>query len=116
MQPVDDNQDGNNFKSLLLTTVLLSTAVVSGCTSLLKDHPKIFSVTIKDTQETRLGQDIARFRLNNNELSGFYLLPDGIDAFVARMLLIGVAERSLNVQYYIWHNDTIGKLFANALI
>ena len=32
------------------------------------------------------------------------------------MLLAEVAERSLDVQYYIWHDDLTGRLFANALL
>ena len=42
-------------------------------------------------------------------------LPNGRDAFAARMLLARAAERSLDVQYYIWHDDTTGNLLCEAL-
>ena len=40
----------------------------------------------------------------------------GVDALVARMVLAEAAERSLDVQYYIWHDDLTGRLFAHALL
>src|SRR6201988_2660138 len=37
--------------------------------------------------------------------SGFRVLPNGLDAFVARAALIDLAERTLDLQYYIFHPD-----------
>jgi putative cardiolipin synthase len=48
-------------------------------------------------------------------LSGIYPLRDARDAFAARVLLARTAERSLDVQYYIWHDDLSGKLLFAAL-
>jgi phosphatidylserine/phosphatidylglycerophosphate/cardiolipin synthase-like enzyme len=42
--------------------------------------------------------------------TGIYPLATGRDAFAARGLLAGAAERSLDVQYYIWHGDHTGYL------
>ena len=47
--------------------------------------------------------------------SGIHPLPDGLDAFAARMLLARAAERTLDVQYYIWDDDKTGTLLFNAL-
>ncbi len=47
--------------------------------------------------------------------SGIHPLADGTDAFAARMLLAASAERTLDVQYYIWHDDTTGRLLLQAL-
>src|SRR5574337_1179053 len=47
--------------------------------------------------------------------SGIYPLPGGLDAFAARMLLARAAERTLDVQYYIWDGDKTGTLLFNAL-
>src|SRR5262249_57181810 len=44
-----------------------------------------------------------------------HLLEDPRDAFAARILLTRAAERSLDVQYYIWHADTSGSLLCEAL-
>jgi len=48
-------------------------------------------------------------------LSGIVALPDGHDAFAARALLADAAERTLDVRYYIWHNDMSGTLLFAAL-
>lgn len=48
--------------------------------------------------------------------SGFYLLHDGLSAFVARVALIEAAEVSLDVQYYIFHDDTSGRILLGKLI
>lgn len=49
-------------------------------------------------------------------LSGIHPLADGLDAFAARYLLMGKAERTLDVQYYIWQNDMSGRLLFCALL
>lgn len=49
-------------------------------------------------------------------LSGIHPLNDGLDAFAARYLLIGAAQRSIDVQYYIWQNDMSGRLLFSALL
>lgn len=43
-------------------------------------------------------------------------LVSGTDAFVARMAFAVKAQRSLDLQYYIWHNDQTGKLLAGAVV
>ena len=52
----------------------------------------------------------------NGGRSGFRLLPTGLDAFVARATLIELAERTLDLQYYIFHADTTGSLIIDRLI
>jgi putative cardiolipin synthase len=47
-------------------------------------------------------------------LSGVHLLSDGVDAFAARLLLARAAERTLDLQYYIWHGDRTGTLMLEA--
>ncbi len=47
--------------------------------------------------------------------SGIHTLDDGLDAFAARMRLAQSAERSLDVQYYIWHGDMTGRMLFDAL-
>ena len=47
--------------------------------------------------------------------SGLLRLANGRDAFAARVRLADVAERSLDVQYYIWQNDLTGTLLLDAL-
>lgn len=52
----------------------------------------------------------------NGRQSGFRLLPTGLDAFVARAVLIELADRTLDLQYYIFHPDETGSLIIDRLI
>ncbi|HKC40113.1 MAG TPA: phospholipase D family protein [Gemmatimonadales bacterium] len=43
-------------------------------------------------------------------------MPTGLDAFVARATLIELADRTLDLQYYIFHPDQTGSLIIDRLI
>ncbi|MGO3125923.1 MAG: phospholipase D family protein [Advenella sp.] len=47
--------------------------------------------------------------------SGIYALADAHEAFAARTLLARAAQKSLDVQYYIWHDDITGTLLLEEL-
>ncbi|MCW8942478.1 MAG: phospholipase D-like domain-containing protein, partial [Gammaproteobacteria bacterium] len=51
-----------------------------------------------------------------NKKSGFHLLSDNTDAFVARFALATIAEKTLDIQYYIMHNDASGRYLAYAIL
>jgi putative cardiolipin synthase len=79
-------------------------------------YPRAESCAMQDTASTTLGLS-ARDRVEAHAGdSGFRPLPVGVDALVARIVLADVAERSLDVQYYIWHDDLTGRLFTDALL
>jgi putative cardiolipin synthase len=95
--------------AVLVAALLL----VAGCASLPTGYERSESSALQDTGATRLGK--AAPTLQPGE-SGFRPLPNGVDALVARVVLAEAAERSLDVQYYIWHDDLTGRLFAAALL
>jgi putative cardiolipin synthase len=59
---------------------------------------------------------VAANAVPGEERSAFRLLAAGIDAFVARAVLIELAERTLDLQYYIFHPDKSGSLIVDRLI
>jgi cardiolipin synthase C len=67
------------------------------------------------TDATRLGKAIRPLVDANPGLSGIYLLGDARDAFAARAMLAQAAERTLDMRYYIWHDDISGTLLFDAL-
>ena len=73
------------------------------------------SAALIDTRSTRLGQAISPLIAQHPGLSGIYVLRDARDAFAARDRLASVAERTLDVQYYIWRKDLSGTLLFKAL-
>ena len=97
----------------LIFLVLLS--VLSSCASLPENTDRTESHTFTDTQDTELGRDVQGYRNQGKTEDGFILLSSGLDAFVARAALAESAERSLDVQYYLYHNDLVGKLFTGFL-
>jgi putative cardiolipin synthase len=96
--------------------VILVLLLFSGCATLPKDFERPVSYAFTDTGDNRLG----KARLHEKEAhpgqSGFLLLANGLDAFVARALLAHYAERSIDVQYYLYHNDLVGRLFTDLLL
>lgn len=62
-----------------------------------------------------LGDAIKRGIAPDAGQSGLRLLPDGKEAFATRMLLARAAERSIDAQYYIWHDDLTGGLLFDEL-
>ena len=73
------------------------------------------SGTPSDTGDTRLGRGIGPKVVEHPGQSGIYALPNAHEAFAARVLLARAADRSLDVQYYIWHRDMTGTLLMEAL-
>ena len=67
------------------------------------------------TEATRLALAIAPHAAAHPGKTGIYALPDPRDAFAARAALAAAADRTLDVQYYIWHGDETGTLLLEAL-
>jgi len=88
---------------------------LTGCASLPENINRVESYAYNDTQNTVLGKDLQDFRDQGKHEDGFILLGNGLDAFVARAALAEVAERSLDVQYYLYHDDLVGGLFSGVL-
>ena len=104
----------NTPSSLILTLLVL--LVVSGCAALPTGFNRPESYALHDTQNTTLGKAILDEKNAHPGKSGFHLLANGLDAFVARAVLAHMAERSLDVQYYLYHNDLVGLLFTDLLL
>ncbi|GGZ11462.1 phospholipase D family protein [Pseudoduganella plicata] len=88
---------------------------LSGCNALPSLTDRTSSTTDPNTGGTRLALAHAAGIMAHPGKSGVYALSDGRDAFAARALLAQAAERTLDVQYYIWHDDMTGTLLFAAL-
>ncbi|HAK61168.1 MAG TPA: phospholipase [Nitrospiraceae bacterium] len=98
------------FSFLFVVTFII------GCATLPKDFERPVSTAFTDTDNTRLGKTYRDEKRAHPGKSGFLLLGDGLDAFVARAVLAQVAERSIDVQYYLYHDDLVGRLFTDLLL
>jgi len=93
----------------------LSAGLIGGCSTLPSLDNRTASTAIFNTGNTKLGRAISPLVKSHPGKSGIYPLPDARDAFAARALLARAAERTLDLQYYIWHGDLSGTLLLNAV-
>jgi putative cardiolipin synthase len=96
--------------ALHAVAVALAISVAGGCASLpsLDNRTQTFART--DTDDTRLGRAVASIAAAHPGMTGVHALPSGSDAFAARVALAMAAEKTIDVQYYIWHGDQTGFL------
>lgn len=88
---------------------------LSGCAGTLDlDTPRPVTYAVPSRLASPLQAQVAR-QLPVGA-SGFYLLHDGHAALAARLALAQRATHTLDVQTYLFHNDTTGKLVAAALL
>ena len=90
--------------------------ILSGCASLPEDVDRDVNTAIDDYTSTNLGQLFGAGERQHPGLSGFSIVSDSVNAFHARIAMIRVAEKSIDVQYYIWEPDTTGGLMALELL
>jgi len=96
--------------------LILLISALSGCASAPLNYPRTSTTALPQPEETSLWRRIQPQLDSHPGESGFYLLPSGIDAFVARILLINAAERTLDLQYYIFHGDITPKLVVDRML
>ena len=95
--------------------LIMLAAAVAGCSGLPKNTHRPETSAFSNTADTSLGAAAARLSAGRKSDSGFIPLSEGLDAFAARVILAQNAERSLDLQYYIWRDDQAGKLLGAAL-
>lgn len=95
---------------------LCAALILSGCTSTPNQGPRESSYALSSTNKSAIARSIAPRKAAHPELSGFQLLTDGLDAFVARAVLAERADHSIDAQYYLYHGDRVGKLLTSLLI
>lgn len=104
------------FYTLVQWGLLLSMVLIAACASLPTGYEKQHSEAIRDTADTSLAKKAAPLLASNPGKSGFYPLPDGVDAMGARLVLAQRAERAIDVQYYYVLTDITGKLLMKELL
>jgi putative cardiolipin synthase len=101
-----------------LALAALSVAIVGGCASLPpgSGYSRTASSALGHPEETRLGRQFQAAAGEHEGNSGFRIIPVGADGFLVRMQLINAAERTLDLQYFIFRGDDTGKLLTGAVI
>ncbi len=68
------------------------------------------SLTHTASKATALDLELGPLLADHPGKTGALLVTDGVDAFAARALSAQKAGRSLDLMYYIWHDDLTGRL------
>jgi len=97
---------------------VLMIAVLSGCASLPpgSGFSKTASSALAHPEETRFGRQFENAAREHNGNSGFRIIPVGADGFLTRMQMINAAERTLDLQYFIFRGDETGRLLTGAVL
>ncbi|HBE92674.1 MAG TPA: phospholipase D family protein, partial [Gammaproteobacteria bacterium] len=91
--------------------------ISGGCASLPENTDRQESFAFANPESTGIGKKIAiQVKQHPAGQSGFHLLSDGYDAFVARAALAQIAEKSIDSQYYMVHGDMVGTLYVDQLV
>ena len=104
------------MKYLFNILLIMITAVTTACSTLPVDYDDNPSYAFTDTGQTTLAKKAKQITGDNPDESTMYLVSEGTEAFLTRMALLKLAERSVDAQYFIWKSDLIGKLLFNELI
>ena len=102
------------LRSALL--LLLAGLLLGGCASVPKDYPRTETSAFQDHQRTAIGRFVAEAAALHPGQSGFTLIRYGRNAFTARAALSELAEKTLDLQYYIWEPDATGRILAEYLL
>jgi putative cardiolipin synthase len=96
---------------------LLLAALLMGCAGLPPgaDFPKAASVALAHPEDTRLGSQFARASHEHGEYSAFRVISVGADGFRTRLQMIDAAQRTLDLQYYIFRGDETGRMLTDRL-
>jgi putative cardiolipin synthase len=98
---------------------LFAILLVAGCATGPIDYPRNYSVAEPPDTNTRFARELAEWYAANPEHAGrsaFYPLVGGNDAFGARLALADMAERSIDVQYFLMKPDSAGLVFSASLL
>ena len=92
--------------------------MLGGCASLPpgSDFPKTISSALAEPEATRFGQQFAGAAREHGGNSGFRLLVVGVDGFLTRVQMVNAAERTIDIQYFIFRADETGQLLTEAVL
>ncbi|MBW2242082.1 MAG: phospholipase D family protein [Deltaproteobacteria bacterium] len=99
----------------LLAPLLL---LLTGCVHADLGDPRLRpkSRAFAHPEETDAGRELRPQFEAHPDASGLYVLRSGLDAFVARILMVDAAEKAIDVQYYIFHDDVTGRFLFSRLL
>ena len=101
---------------LQAAVAVLLFATIASCVTLRQDVQVTPSYAFDHPEETSLGRAYLADQASHPEQSGFRLINGGVAALMTRAALADLAERAIDVQYYIYEPDAAGAFLLERLI
>jgi len=89
---------------------------LGACATVDFDAPKPESHALTETQDTYLHAQVRDYVALHPGQAGFFPIYNGVDSLALRLLLAERAEKSIDAQYFLIHDDLVGNLFAQSLL
>jgi putative cardiolipin synthase len=105
----------NHQRSIQCVGTLAVILSLGACGGLPKGGERTASTAMKNNGGTALAAEVRPRVAAHPGQSGLHPLLDGREALAARLALADAAQRSLDVQYYIWNKDLAGKVLLEHL-
>ena len=102
-------------RRILGWAVFTLASLLTGCASLPAPQGRTETTALTDTPTRDLAARSTPGVTANPGKTGIHAVPNPQDAFAARVLLAGAAEKSIDAQYFLWHGDQVGNLLFEAL-
>jgi putative cardiolipin synthase len=106
----------NRIPRLGHAVILAFTLLVIGCASVPKDYARTESRAFTNYLDTSVGQLFEEEAVQHPGESGFKIITRGRQGFNARIAMTELAEKTLDLQYYIWEKDETGWLLAEYVL
>jgi len=96
--------------------VLIAVLLGACSTTVNWNYPRVPSNAFTYPETTTVGALFQEASDKHPGLSGFSLVQHGENAFLARLAMVDLAEKTLDAQYYIWDSDTTGRILASRIM
>jgi len=101
---------------LLSAALMLAALILLACSQPRLAEPPEVTLAFDRPDETELGRLVAPQAAAHPGTSGLVLLRHGLDAFAARIGLMERADRAIDLQVYIFHDDVTGRLLMQRML
>lgn len=100
-----------------LAVLLLLSSLLGGCAlPSLQGRTVSHALDLPEARQTKLGQGMQGDIVAHPDKTGILPLEDALSAFAVRVMLVRAAERTLDLQYYIWQDDITGNLLLKEVV
>ena len=114
-RPAPPGRRGRRFVPTAWVLLVSAVVLLAGCASLPREIARPPSVAFRDHETTWLGQRIATDAARHPGQSAFSVIRYGRPAFTSRIALADLAQKSIDVQYFIWDSDGTAVILAERL-